>query len=639
MWFLFLLILFFSISADGQSTGAISQTAPELPHNLIATTLNATNYADLFSSPVMKAVKSSGGDYTSLQAAFNGISTDAPNCGEIITVDAGYTSDSPGNGVTVTYSTVCPANKHVWVRSGNYLSLPVQGTRVAVGDQTNMFIIAKSTTSDTGVPGFTVSDGATGLIITGMKMTLSGTAVSGFFWAGSQTNSSGFCSRVILDRNYFDTTYSTMVHHAIYDDCSWFAMVDSVVDHVQVPHTDSCNTYQDTQDFAQDHSPGPTKVVNNYFGGAPTENVIFGGAFANNSGVNQTDLEIRRNTIIKDTNQLANSAIKNLFEIKNAVRAIFDGNLAQWSYEDASACGGQQHGQAIDLVVTVNVGGCPQCTASDITFTNNDVQHFSRSFLLEGHSGVSPTQNPVEARMLIQNNLFRDQNWNTYDPNASDGGHGGLAISTGTAPGGQFSTGPYNVTFDHNGIYGSATNTSYSVFFNDQFGGPGGSCSGGPIPNFTFTNNAVVTDGTFGSGKSSWGGCGMAYTNSPDGLIGPTGNAAAPTLLPGLTVSGNVLFDFVVSSGTTCSAAHWLTYNPGVCPPGQASSPSTINSTLGIADYANCASGTMSYSACIITNGNGSLGLTATPGPNIAAIQAAQIEPNDSLKWGARTPN
>ena len=622
-----------------QTSGGVSQTAPEPLHSLIATTLNATNYPDLFSSPVMKTVKSSGGDYTSLQAAFNGIATDAPNCGEIITVDAGYTSDSPGNAATVTYSTACPANKHIWVRSSNYLSLPTQGTRVAVGDQPNMFMVAKSTGADTGTSGWTISDGAIGLIVTGMKMTLSGTAVQGFVNAGSQTNASGFCSRITFDRVYFDTTYSTMVHHAIQNDCTAFALVDSVVDHVQIPHTDSCNTYSESHGFAQYNSAGPTKIVNNYFGGAPTENILFGGSNPNSTSVNQTDLEIRRNTIVKDTGQLASSSIKNLFEIKDAVRAVFDGNLLQWSYEDSLACNGQQHGQAIDLVETVNSPGCPQCTTSDITFTNNDVQHFNKSFLIEGHSGASASQNPVEARLLIQNNLLRDMNWNTYDANGSDSGHGGLAITTGTAPGGLFSSGPYNVTVDHNGIYASSTNTSYSVYFNDQFGGPGSSCGGGPVPNLTFTNNVVVSDGTAGTGKNTWGGCGILYTNSPDGLIGPTGNAAAPTLLPGLTVSGNVLFEFVVSSGTTCSAAHWLTYNPGVCPAGQAASPSTINSTLGIADYANCASGTMSYSACVITNGNGTLGLTATPGPNIAAIQAAQTEPNDSLKWGARTPN
>ena len=102
---------------------------------VMKTTLNSANFPGLFNNPIIKTVKVSGGDYTTLQDAFNAIATDAPTCNEIIEVDSGYTAASLGGTgsalpSSLTYQYACPAGNWVWVRPSNYALLPPQSQTI-----------------------------------------------------------------------------------------------------------------------------------------------------------------------------------------------------------------------------------------------------------------------------------------------------------------------------------------------------------------------------------------------------------------------------------------------------------------------------------------------------------------------------
>jgi hypothetical protein len=704
---LLILFLFMTSSCLAQISGSMNTTAPDLPRYWIASTLNSANYPDLFTSPVVKTVKASGGDYTSLQAAWTAISTDAPSCGEIIIVDSGYTSDSPGNGANggkgVEYSMTCPANKHVWVQPSNLSLLPPQGTRVQISDKANMFTIAKSTIGSTSDTAVTVDDGASGLIITGMDLEVSGPAVFSGWQIGSSANGSNYTNHIGIERSYLDTTYATMMHHVLFVDAQWFFFTDSVIDHINILHSDACTTYSESHDFIAYNSEGPGKLVNNYFGGAPTENVFFGGSRSQQKWINVSDYEIRRNTLFKDPAQIPNAAVKNVFEMKDGKRFLVDGNTMQYSVADWQACGGNQHGSAMDFTVAANDAAADYYTeVSNVTFTNNEIQHMDSFGQILGHAVIF-LQFPVTKKISISNNLFRDTNrwvyavspvvpvtaasltsnvvtltvtsstgFTTGNPLVVSGFSGadaffnvnglnvsghtsttityGLAHADATATttgqvgsetytvsgfsmtnGGVVSaqgantrdSGPYEFTMDHNGFYGSSypasnsLNGAMAVYISSP---PKIGNSRGSIPQWTYTNNVLVTDTSTMNADSS-----------------PTmSTMLAAGTFPGFVTGGNILFNFTNTGTNTCS--NWSPVNPGICPAGLASSPSTINSTLGIADYQTCSQGdttpgSSTLASCVITGAN------AGAGPDISKIIAAQAEPNDSTKWGARTPN
>jgi hypothetical protein len=114
------------------------------------------------------------------------------------------------------------------------------------------------------------------------------------------------------------------------------------------------------------------KIVDNFLESSG-ENIIFGGGAAT---VHPEDVEIRRNYFFKPTFWNRNSPdhteptpiVKNLFELKNAKRVLFEANLLENSWPGFS-----QTGPAIVLTPRNNLNKalgrptCPDCEVSDIT--------------------------------------------------------------------------------------------------------------------------------------------------------------------------------------------------------------------------------------------------------------------------------
>jgi hypothetical protein len=122
------------------------------------------------------------------------------------------------------------------------------------------------------------------------------------------------------------------------------------------------------------------KIVDNFLE-ASGENVLFGGA---KSSVRPTDVEVRRNHFFKPMfwnpaapdHKEPTPIVKNLFELKNGLRFLLEGN-----YFENSWGGFSQVGAAILLTPghqRVKLTGgvlCPECAVSDITIRYNWVRH------------------------------------------------------------------------------------------------------------------------------------------------------------------------------------------------------------------------------------------------------------------------
>jgi hypothetical protein len=151
----------------------------------------------------------------------------------------------------------------------------------------------------------------------------------------------------------------------------------------------------ETQAIAGWNGPGPFHIVNNYLEGAG-EVVMFGGADPSISGLVPSDIEIRGNHLRKPKEWLGRASIKGTFELKNARRAVIEGN---WIESEILTT-------AVVLTVRNQNGRAPWSTLEDVEFRNNVVRHADTGVNLLGIDNDHSSQ--TAKRIRIANNLFID---------------------------------------------------------------------------------------------------------------------------------------------------------------------------------------------------------------------------------------
>jgi hypothetical protein len=138
--------------------------------------------------------------------------------------------------------------------------------------------------------------------------------------------------------------------------------------------------------------------------------------------------------------------VKNIQELKNAQRVLFDGNVFEFNWLDA------QNGTAIVFTVRNQNGGCPWCVVQDVTFTHNLIQHAGEGFVTSGSDGSNPSL--PENRILIQNNVWTDIS-SSY--NGANGWGGLVESGAGASGGGVSGATANNILVDHNSIFSNAS--------------------------------------------------------------------------------------------------------------------------------------------------------------------------------------
>ena len=92
--------------------------------------------------------------------------------------------------------------------------------------------------------------------------------------------------------------------------------------------------------------------------------------------------------------------VKNLFELKNARRVLFESNLIENNWLDAQA------GYAIVLTPRNQDGACTWCTVEDVTMRGNLVRRSGGAISILGTDNSHPSG--TARRFRIEDNLFVD---------------------------------------------------------------------------------------------------------------------------------------------------------------------------------------------------------------------------------------
>lgn len=170
------------------------------------------------------------------------------------------------------------------------------------------------------------------------------------------------------------------------------------------------DTANDAQAIAMWNGAGPLTVVNNYLEGSG-ENLMIGGGDPTISGLVPGDITIRGNHFFKPTAWTSETStqsgsprgkkwrIKNLFELKNAERVVFEGNVLENNWIQAD-----QQGFAILLSPRNQSGGCPWCRIKDVTVASNLIRHSIAGIKLLATDDLHPS-GPLQ-NVLLVNNLF-----------------------------------------------------------------------------------------------------------------------------------------------------------------------------------------------------------------------------------------
>jgi hypothetical protein len=291
-------------------------------------------------------------------------------------------------------------------------------------------------------------------------------------FGGDQTSLAQTPHDLIIDRCYIHGNDTGNVSRGVMLNCARAAVIDSYIS--------NCHGKGfDTQAICGWNGSGPFKIVNNYLEGAG-ENVMFGGARPSIRDLIASDVEFRLNHVYKPLSWKKGHptyggrpwTIKNLFELKNAQRALIDQNIFEYNWADA------QNGFAILFTPRGEDGKAPWATVQDVTFTNNIVRHSGGGFNIAGPDDTSPSQ--PSRRILIKNNLIDDIDGNKWG-SATDGPADGRFA--------QIVGGPVNITIDHNTIFHSGV-----IIVAD----------GAPSPGFIFRNNIARNNlyGVLGSDRS-----------------------------------------------------------------------------------------------------------------------------------------
>jgi hypothetical protein len=362
---------------------AASPTAPEaapsvpaLPHVTVDTALNA---------PPARVVKVSGGN--DLQAALN-------------TARPGDAIELPAGSIFVGNFTLPrkPDAQWIVIRSSAFDRLPPSGTRISPAQADLMAKIV----SPNREPAISTAPSAHHYRFSGIEITTSSPVNVNLIRleAPGQTSLDRVPTDIIFDRCYIHGTPAGNIRRGIALNGARLAVVDSYL-------SDFHERGADSQAIAGWNGPGPFKIVNNYLEGAG-ENVLFGGADPAILNLVPSDIEVRRNHVVKPLAWRAGEAsfagtpwnVKNLFELKNARRVVVEGNIFEHNWVHA------QNGFAILFTVRNQDGGSPWAAVEDVTFTNNIVRHTAQGVNILGQDDMRPSDHT--RRILIKNNVFDD---------------------------------------------------------------------------------------------------------------------------------------------------------------------------------------------------------------------------------------
>jgi hypothetical protein len=224
---------------------------------------------------------------------------------------------------------------------------------------------------------------------------------------------------IILDRVWVHGTAQGETTRGIFlTGMAWTAIVDSYFsDFHCISMTGSCTDAQAIGGGGGDQPSGPYKIVNNFLE-ASGENILFGGGPAT---ATPADIEIRRNHFFKPLIWKPDAAgfvggtsgkpfiVKNLLELKNAQRVLFDGNILDYSWGGVG-----QMGFALVLTPRNQNSQCPLCRVTDITLRNSIIRHMGSAISIANAPADTGGIATAGERYSIHDLIFEDISAEAY---------------------------------------------------------------------------------------------------------------------------------------------------------------------------------------------------------------------------------
>ncbi len=370
-----------------QLTGKGSFDGPaELPRVYVKTSL-----ADTPTPGQVRLVKSDG----NLQAMLDGAA-----CGDIIKLEAGAIF----RGHFLLPKKPCDDAHWIIIRtSAPDDALPPEGTRLTpcyagvaslpgrpdLHCASTRNVMAKLVfAGQSGSGPIFFADGANHYRFIGIEVTRDSPGASVTALAGPQDTAA---DHIIFDRVWMHGTAQDETRRGLFlSGTTYMAVVDSFFsDFHCVARSGACTDSQAIGGGGGDMPGGPYKIVNNFLEAAG-ENIIFGGGRAT---VTPADIEIRHNYLFKPITWMRGQPgfvggvsgdpfiVKNLFELKNAQRVLFEGNILENSWGGFSQSGfsilltprNQNNGNGHDHL-------CPLCRVTDVTIRYCKIAHVGSGF-------------------------------------------------------------------------------------------------------------------------------------------------------------------------------------------------------------------------------------------------------------------
>jgi hypothetical protein len=181
--------------------------------------------------------------------------------------------------------------------------------------------------------------------------------------------------------------------------------------------TGTCTDAQVISDNGGHTPSGAIKIVNNFLE-ASGQSILFGGGGASATAA---DIEIRGNHLFKPMNWKPGEPgfvggasgrpfiVKNLFELKNAQRVLFEGNILEncWG-------GFSQNGYAILLTPKNQSSHCPLCRVTDVTIRYNRVSNVGSVLQIanvaDDNGGFATAGERYSIHDLLAENVHGNQN-------------------------------------------------------------------------------------------------------------------------------------------------------------------------------------------------------------------------------------
>ncbi len=186
---------------------------------------------------------------------------------------------------------------------------------------------------------------------------------------------------VIFDRNWFHPAEGKEVGHGVgmIEGAHMVAVINSYISGLNcIARTGKCTDATGVGGGKGDEQISTLKIYNNFIESAG-ENILFGGSAASQV---PTDIEIRRNHLFRPmlwkegqpgyTPAASGQAfiVKNNFELKSAIRVLFEANLLENTWGGFS-----QTGFSIVLTPRNQQGQCPVCRLNDVTIRFNRIRN------------------------------------------------------------------------------------------------------------------------------------------------------------------------------------------------------------------------------------------------------------------------